>query len=303
MPFQSILEKHRNLAFSEADKGTRFERLMKGFLQTNPVYAERLQKVWLWSEFPYKDDFGGHDVGIDLVGETNEHEFWAIQCKCYREDTVIDKKTVDSFLATSSRTFLTEDGAVRGFSTRLWISTSNNWGKNAEEALHNQNPPVQRITELMLADSPVDWAKLDEGIFGSSARTEKKQLRPHQVEAVERAHEHFKTAERGKLIMACGTGKTFTALKIAETETTGKGVVLVMVPSIALLGQTLKEWYYDADRPINAICICSDSSVSKKRGSEDLEQTSVVDLALPASTDVANIVRQFHRAEKYDNGG
>lgn len=304
MSFKSILEKHRSLAFSTVDKGTRFERLMKGFLQTDPVYADIFSRVWIWDEFPYRDQFGGHDVGIDIVGETREGEFWAVQCKCYQEDTVIAKNTVDSFLATSSKTFSTEEGEVKGFSTRLWISTSNKWGKNAEEALHNQKPPVLRITELALAESPVDWDKLDEGVFGDAARKERKELRPHQAEAVERAHEYFKTADRGKLIMACGTGKTFTALKIAERETEGRGLILVLVPSIALLGQTLKEWYADADLPINAICICSDAGVSKKKKqSPDSEEMRVIDLALPASTDVDTIMRQFQRAEMSGNGG
>lgn len=94
--------------------------------------------------------------------------------------------------------------------------------------------------------------------------------------------------------MACGTGKTYTALKIAEKQTQGKGLILTLVPSIALMGQTLTEWYYDADESINAICICSDAEVSRKKGNnnnDDVDSTSVVNLALPASTSVDNILR------------
>ena len=94
--------------------------------------------------------------------------------------------------------------------------------------------------------------------------------------------------------MACGTGKTFNALRIAENETDGKGLILFLVPSIALLGQTLREWYNDAEEPINAVCICSDSGVTRqnKRG-EDTNYDSVVDLAYPASTSAKAVVQQF----------
>jgi predicted helicase len=304
MKFHTILNKHRKLSFSEKDKGARFERLMRGYLLTNPIYENKFEKVWLWSEFPFKDKFGGSDTGIDLVALTKDNEYWAIQCKCYQEDTQIDKKDVDSFLATSSREFTIDDGQIVRFSHRLWISTTNNWGGNAEEALHNQNPPVSRINLFDLEATPVDWGKLDEGIFGFKARLAKKTIRPHQSEAIDKVHEHFKEADRGKLIMACGTGKTYTALKIAEKETRGKGLILTLVPSIALMGQTLTEWYYDAENPINAICICSDSRVSTKKGNnDDIDTTSMVNLALPASTNVDNILRQFKHIEKTGNDG
>jgi len=304
MEFQNILNKHRELSFSERDKGARFERLMQRFLLTNPMYENKFEKVWLWNEFPYKGEFGRSDVGIDLVALTIENEYWAIQCKCFQEDTQIDKKDVDSFLATSSREFSIEDGKKIRFAHRLWISTTNKWGQNAEEALHNQVPPVSRISLFDLESAPVDWKKLDEGIFGFKARLAKKTIRPHQTVAIEKVHEHFKDADRGKLIMACGTGKTYTALKIAENETEGKGLILVLVPSIALMGQTLTEWYYDAEKPINAICICSDVEVSKKKGkNDDIDSSSVVNLALPASTDVDNILRQFKHIDKTGNDG
>ncbi|MDD2285963.1 MAG: DEAD/DEAH box helicase family protein, partial [Paludibacter sp.] len=304
MNFQTVLTKHRELSFSEHDKGNRFERLMQGFLKTDPIYADQFHTVWMWDDFPYKSQFGGHDVGIDLVGLTYDNEYWAIQCKCYQADTSIDKGSVDSFLSTSSRDFVDdEQGRVR-FTCRLWISTTNNWGANAEEALKNQNPPVIRISLFDLESSPVDWDKLDKGVFGSEARSEKKRIMAHQIEALESVHTYFQTEDRGKLIMACGTGKTYTALKIAEHETEGKGLILVLVPSIALMGQTLKEWYSDAEMPINAVCICSDSSVSRKKAEDDnVDSSSVVDLALPASTDVNNILRQFEHIRRNRNEG
>jgi len=304
MSFTNILDKYRKISFSEKDKGERFERLMKAYLLTDPKYAHKFKKVWLWAEFPGKNDLGGNDTGIDLVALTDEGDYWAIQCKCYQESSVIDKPAVDSFITTSGRTFKGEDLKTYPFAHRLWISTTNKWNNNAQEAIKNQNPAVSRIHLNDLTEARVDWTKIDDGITGEAARTNKKSLRPHQTEALTKTHEHFKNHDRGKLIMACGTGKTFNSLRIAENETDGKGLILFLVPSIALLGQTLNEWYADAEEPINAICICSDPEVTKNRKKlDDIDMFSVVDLAFPASTNVDNILHQFKVLETKSNNG
>ena len=304
MSFQKLLEKYRKISFSQRDKGDRFERLMKAYLLTDPKYAHKFKKVWLWNEFPGRLDLGAFDTGIDLVALTNEGDYWAIQCKCYQESSVIDKPAVDSFLSTSSRHFKGEDLKTYGFAHRLWISTTNKWGPNAKEAIRNQNPPVSRINLFDLIEAPLDWQKLDNGITGEVARTAKKTLRPHQKQALTQTNEHFKSNDRGKLIMACGTGKTFNSLRIAENETDGKGLILFLVPSISLLGQTLNAWYADALEPINAICICSDPEVTRNRKQlEDIDTSSVVDLAFPASTNVAKILHQFKGLETNSNNG
>ena len=304
MSFNKILDKYRRISFSEKDKGERFERLMKAYLLTDPKYTAKFQKVWLWSEFPDKDDLGGSDTGIDLVALTIEGDYWAIQCKCYQEGAVIDKPTVDTFLSTSSRTFKGENLKTQSFAQRLWISTTNKWGTNATQAIQNQNPPVIRLGLADLQNAPVNWTDLEKGISGEEARTAKKQLRPHQTLALNKTYEYFKENDRGKLIMACGTGKTFNSLRIAENETNGKGLILFLVPSIALLGQTLNEWYADANDPINAICICSDPEITKKRKQlDDIDTSSVIDLAYPASTDVNTILHQFRALQFSKNDG
>ena len=304
MRFLKILEKYRKIAFSERDKGDRFERLMQAYLQTDPKYASKFKSVWLWNEFPGKVDLGGSDTGIDLVALTHEGDYWAVQCKCYQEDSYIDKPAVDSFLSTSSREFKNEQGQSTGFVQRLWISTTNKWGSNAEQAIRNQNPAVSRINLFDLIEAPVDWQKLENGVHGELARTPKKTLRPHQKEALEKTQEYFKNHDRGKLIMACGTGKTFNALRIAENETEGKGLILFLVPSIALLGQTLREWSADANEPIKAIAICSDPDITRQsKKNEDTDTFSVVDLAFPASTDSDYILHQFEQIKKAGRPG
>ncbi len=304
MTFQALLTNYRKHSFSERDKGDRFERLMQAYLKTDPKYAYRFRHVWLWNEFSGRKDLGGTDTGIDLVALTWEGDYWAIQCKCFDAAATIDKQAVDSFLSTSSREFKNDKLQTAIFSQRLWISTTNKWGPNANEAIKNQNPPVTRINLYDLEHSPVDWASLEQGITGEQARTAKKEIRPHQQTAIDNAHEHFTTADRGKLIMACGTGKTFTSLRIAENETEGKGLILFLVPSIALLGQTLREWTADAREPINPLCICSDPKITRKHArNDDNDSTSVLDLALPATTDVATIIRQFRQLHEAKRAG
>lgn len=302
--FIKVLQKYQKISFSQRDKGERFERLMKAYLLTDPLYANKFKKVWLWNEFPAKSDLGGNDTGIDLVALTYDGDYWAIQCKCFAESTVIDKKAVDTFLSTSSRSFKNDDLKTVHFSQCLWISTSNNWTSTATESLKNQRPPVSRINIHDLNNAPVNWEKLENDITGELARTEKKKLRPHQIKAMDDTHSHFFENERGKLIMACGTGKTFTSLRIAENETEGKGLVLFLVPSIALLGQTLNEWSSDAENLINPICICSDPEITKKKKQvDDIDTTSVIDLALPASTNVPTIIEQFKKLKNHSNDG
>lgn len=298
--FANILNKFRKGSFSQKDKGFRFERLMQAYLKTTALYANLFEEVWLWTEFPYHDQFGGKDIGIDLVARTYTGDYWAIQCKCYAVDNYIDKPAVDSFLSTSGRSF-DVDGEVKRFSQRLWISTTNKWNSTAEQTIQNQNPQVVRLNLIDLETDDVDWERLEQGIFGVASRPAPFDIRPHQQEAIDKTHEYFISHDRGKLIMACGTGKTFTALKIAEKETDGRGLILFLVPSIALLGQTLKVWVQQATNPIDAICICSDAQVSKSGTKNDDNTIGVVDLALPASTDVHSIVRQLrnlHHSER-----
>ncbi|HJJ47096.1 MAG TPA: DEAD/DEAH box helicase family protein, partial [Methanocorpusculum sp.] len=241
---------------------------------------------------------GGQDIGIDLVCQTVNKEYWAVQCKCYREDTPISKEDVDSFLSASGKRFRSERGDFVSFSHRLWISTTNDWSKNAEASLQNQDPEVQRLNLNDLASARVNWDNLDKGLSGAAARFEKFSLRSYQKDAIEAVHRHFLDHDRGKVIMACGTGKTFLSLKIAEHETGNRGLILVLVPSIALVGQTLRTWCEQCCVPLHPLCVCSDSSVSKNtRGSSaDSSDVRVIDLALPASTDSDRIAHQLRDA-------
>jgi predicted helicase len=295
MTFEQLLQKYRDISFSERDKGYRFERLMQSFLKTYPLYEGQFTSIWLWNEFPSRADFGSgdKDLGIDLVARTKNGDYWAVQCKCYQEDAHIDKPKVDTFLATSGKSFYDteEAGKKVNFAYRLWIDTTKKgFNHEAEITIQGQTPSVGRLGYYELVNAAVDWQKLDEG---KKATVKKYDPLEHQKVAISKVNDYLKTNDRGKLIMACGTGKTFTSLRIAEKETKDNGLVLFLVPSIALLGQTLREWKNQCTKPIHAICICSDAGVSK---SDDVITATVTDLALPASTNIKNISRQFEAA-------
>lgn len=292
---KEVLNKYRKESFSKRNSGDKFELLIKNFLLTYPMYKNRLSKVWMWQDFPFKDSIGKQDVGIDLVARTFEDEYWAIQCKCFDKNTYIGKGDVDTFLSTSTRTFEDEQGQTRQFAFRLWIDTSERgMTSNAWANFQNQIIPAARLGYWELLSYDIDWKQLDESIHSASALRDKKHLMEHQATALNKAIEYFQTSDRGKLIMACGTGKTYTSLKIAEQLTSSTGTILFLVPSIALLSQTLREWNYDAEKQIYSICICSDSQVSRKKSKQMEDENSflVEDLAMPASTNVNNIIYQ-----------
>lgn len=296
--FWTIIEEIRKKSYTERDKGNRFERLIRNYFKTSKKYNILLSEVWLWNEFPYRKEFGGSDTGIDLVALTKSGEYWAIQCKCYSEDTVINKPAVDSFLSTSSRRFVDDNFENKEFSSRIWIATNNKWGKNAKEAFENQNPPAYIINPWEIAsDETVDWDLLDAGMNGANAVAKRNMSpRPHQEIALKNAAEYYKTHDRGKFIMACGTGKTYTSLCLVEQETKHRGLVLVLVPSIALINQTLNEWQSCSKYDIYPICVCSDSTASRLKDND--ESDNPVDLAMPASTNYKSVAQQLINAKK-----
>ena len=301
MTINDILQEIRLKAITEHQKGSDFEKLMKLWFMTDPRY-NTLSQVWLWEEFPARHQFGGKDLGIDLVARTEYGDYWAIQCKCYAEDANIDKGAVDSFLANASRSFVDPETAVtQEFSNLVWVQTTRKkWGANAETAIQGLNKPFNRISLHDLEISSVDWDKLREGLYGDKARLPGKQPMKHQLKAISDAIVHFvhNDNDRGKLIMACGTGKTFTAQRIMEEMTEDNSFVLFLVPSIALLGQTLNAWSTDKRDDFKAICVCSDAKVSKKMKEADEQDENVADLAYPASTNIKSIAKQLFQFDK-----
>ena len=274
-PLSRLLDTFRAAAASEREKGTYFEELICVYLRNEATYRDLYDQVWTYADWAKEQGLDGRDTGIDLVARTQgTGEYHAIQCKLYAEDYRVQKKDIDSFFTASGKA---------PFSHRIIVTTTNNWSEHAEDALQGQRPPVSKIDLQALEDSQIDWAKYQPN--QAVALKAKKQLREHQQSALKGVVAGLKDAERGKLIMACGTGKTFTSLKIAE-HLAGKGKrVLFLVPSLSLLSQTLTEWTQESEVPLHSFAVCSDSDVGKKRKAEDDSvQVFTHELRYPATT-------------------
>ncbi|NHC31370.1 DEAD/DEAH box helicase [Dermacoccus nishinomiyaensis] len=281
-----VLDDLRAKATSERDKGSRFEQLMAAYLQTDPLFADQFSDVWLWQDWPGRD--GKSDTGIDLVAvDRVTGENVAIQCKFYAENHTVSKGDIDSFLSASG---------TSKFGQRIVVDTGAPWGKNAEDTIRDQTVKVRRISLADLQNSNVDWGKFTWSAPDTLPTVGKKTPRPHQRTAIDKVIEGLKTHDRGKLIMACGTGKTFTSLRLAEQQVGAGGSVLFLVPSISLLSQTVREWAANELIPQRRIAICSDpKSTSRSNAVEDI---SAVDVALPATTDPALIQNRWREASE-----
>lgn len=277
-----LLERLKEAAHTEYEKGNLFERLMSSYLRTDPQYSSQFSEVFLWNEW---HDRWSSDVGIDLIArESITGDYWAIQCKFFDPSHTLQKTDIDSFFTASGKKFMTQEGE-KAFSNRMIVSTTDKWSQHAEEALEKQLIPVTRLRVQDLAESPIDWDKLGSEFSQKLTLKKKKIPFPHQEQAIFKVLNGFNNHDRGKLVMACGTGKTFVSLKIAESMAGDNGLILYLVPSISLLSQTLREWTAETEKPFHAFAVCSDTKVGRRK--EDL---SAHDLALPATTDPIRLV-------------
>lgn len=238
-PLRTLLETYRAAARTNREAGTYFEELTIAWLRTEPAYKELYATVETYAAWANRRGLDKRDAGIDLVAETVTGEVHAIQCKLFAADYRLQKADIDSFFTASGK---------RPFVHRIIVSTTDLWSEHAEEALRDQQVPVNKIDLSALENSVIDWSK-----FSPTSRPQvraKKSLRPHQREAIKRVTEGLEDADRGKLIMACGTGKTFTSLKFAEGFAGAGKRVLFLVPSLSLLSQTLTEWTQESDIPL-----------------------------------------------------
>ncbi|MEO6500525.1 MAG: type ISP restriction/modification enzyme [Jatrophihabitantaceae bacterium] len=275
-----VLDDLRATSLDERDKGDKFERLVQAYLKTDLEWAHRFSDVWLWSEWPGRE--GRPDTGIDLVAANRDAEdFTAIQCKFYAPGHKVAKADIDSFVSASAR---------KEFTDRIVFDTAAGWSGNAEETLHGV---AHRIDISYLTDAAIDWDAFSWHTPGVVVPTGKKALRPHQQRALDDVRAGLTTHDRGKLIMACGTGKTFTSLKIAEDFVGANGSVLFLVPSIQLLSQSLREWTANAEVDLRAFAVCSDVRVGRKQLQADEGDMATVDLAEPATTDAATLMARM----------
>ena len=251
-----------------AKRGKQFEHFVKWFLKADPEWSTQVDQVWLWDEWPER---WGMDCGIDLVFQHKNGENWAVQAKCYSPDYDITKHDVDKFLSESNRPSIKH---------RLLIATTDRIGGNAKQVCDAQEKPVIRFLlsdfERAALDYPANLAALSQ-----AKRKARPEPRDHQNEARTAVAQGLQTADRGQLIMACGTGKTYVTLWIKEQLAAQR--TLVLVPSLGLLSQLLREWTFAATTPFEVLCVCSDQTVGTRGNDEAIH--SVADLAFPVTSD------------------
>ena len=287
---QVALQIIRDRASSTTEQGKTFERLVKVFLENDPTQKQQYNKVWHYADWARdRPDYQTKDTGIDLVAELRDEEgFCAIQCKFHQQGSAITKASIDSFIS---------DASPSDFPRLLLIDTTNQpIVKNAEVTLAKYSDRYNRISLDELDKSPIDWTTYiqDKKVRLSS----KKKLRDDQIDAIKNVKKGLAENDRGKMIMACGTGKTFTSLRIAE-ELAGAGkMVLYMVPSLPLMSQAIREWKNDATKDITAFSVCSDTKVGRRKSSDDKIELNLNDLALPATTDARKLSRQIAKTDK-----
>ena len=312
----------------DSEKGRLFEILCLYFLKHDTLQQNHFSGAWLWKFWP--GNGGKPDTGIDIVAKvceadssstascavhgknglndenitnsisfcgtqrnfrqcskniTNSAAFCAVQCKFRQDDSTINKGELDSFLSLSSKA---------QFSERVLFTLTGNLSGHALDSITNQNPPVKLFTLQHLEASSIDWSTFSFSSPENISYTAKTLL-PHQNKAVDDVMKGFSQHDRGRLIMACGTGKTFTSLKIAERLAGKGGLVLVLVPSISLLNQTLLAWSYDHDEniPLQSFAVCSDSTVGRYAGDDSYDDLPLSDLAIPPTTDADTLLRKY----------
>ena len=277
--FQSVLNHIRERARSEYRKGELFEQLMQKYFTEDPDYKDQFSEVYRWKEWAaLRPEFDGTDIGVDLVAQKHEGGYCAIQCKCYAPETRISMGDLNSFLSTASLPAFADN-------TRFLVNTGGELGPNALRLVEPLGDKFRIIRFSDLENSPFEWPDLSiQAPDQLTYKQRKFHLKDHQQEAFDDVINGFKASDRGKLIMACGTGKTFTALKIAEEIAGTEGRALYLVPSISLLSQAMREWSEQRGIDHSYVGICSDT-----RAGDTSEDSSIQELKIPVTTDPLSI--------------
>ena len=284
----SLLDRFTTESKSVREKGTAFEHVAKHYLTYDKLQNGVYDQVWLYPDWARENGRDATDTGIDLVAQRRDGSgLAAIQAKFYLRDAVLKQAHLNGFISNSTDPI---------FTSRLLIDTTDReLSTNAQKLIRTKDKPFVHIKRNDLQESSIDWSSILHNL--DVRQRSSKEPRDHQSEAIDRTIENFKTEDRGQLIMACGTGKTYTAQVIAERLVGTGGSILVLVPSLALMSQTILEWNRDASIALRSFSACSDASVGKRRTKGNSDQISVElqDLVLPATTDATLLAKHVNQ--------
>ncbi|MBX8455844.1 DEAD/DEAH box helicase family protein [Apilactobacillus kunkeei] len=298
--FNELINEINEHLTNDRDRGTAFEKMVVAYLKNEPIYKKKYSDVWMLSDVPTNLGISRIDTGVDIVAKDFNGQLTAVQAKFYKGK--VGKDAINSFVAETGKDC---------YSAGIIVSTTDDWNKNAESTLRNTSKPFSIIGLTQLKNSSVDWGKFSFSEDNDLSIKKPKKLRGYQEEAIKNAVEYFKSNEeyhdRGKLIMAPGTGKTFTSLKITEAlmkdQVKSKFNVLYLVPSIQLLSQTLFNWNDDVSEDIHmtSFSVVSDRKATKK-GKESDDDLSSKDIGFPATTDVNELIKNYEYVKELDTG-
>ncbi|MCY3579148.1 MAG: DEAD/DEAH box helicase family protein [bacterium] len=264
------LDRIRRDSRDEYEKGIWFENLTMRVLKDNPEYEiEKVQRWKDWEEREALTGLDGRDKGIDLVARHKDGSWIAIQCKCHAEDHRLSKSDLNDFLVATQNPL---------YSMR-WIVLTCDLTGPAEAVIRDGSPPISRIDFLRHLDDPISEEE---------TRPPVRTPWPRQLETIDKVVHGLKHHDRGRMTMACGTGKTFTSLRIAEQVVPDGGRVLFLAPSIALVSQARREWLRHTVRPLECRVVCSDYSAG---GRGETNEIHLYGLECPVTSDPEELAR------------
>ncbi len=266
------LRRIRENSRTEVEKGQWFENLFARLARNEPEFE--LDGIWRWADWPERErltGLSGQDVGVDLVAKHRDGTWIAIQCKCYEPSHRVTKDDVQAFLAGSQH----ETFGLR------WIVATCRWGRVAEHIIQRTN--IRRI----------DFRTHHHRLVTDKVERPVREPWALQKEAIDSVLQGLEHHDRGRLIMACGTGKTFTALRIAERFVPDGESILFLAPSIALVSQARREWLTHTARPLSSLVVCSDPYAGGKNEQEDIQ---ISELECPVVSKPEEIAAKLERA-------
>lgn len=294
--FDELVTQIDNNLDNQRDRGTAFEKMVVAYLKNEPTYKQKFSDVWMLNEVPAEYHISKRDTGVDIVAKDYAGNLTAVQAKYYKGK--VGKDTINSFVAEMGKSY---------YSSGLLVSSTDQWNRNAEAALENNTKPITRIGLSQLRHAHFNWEKFSFAKENDLSKKEHKEPHKYQKTAISNSVAYFKDHDRGKLIMAPGTGKTFTSLKIAEAlmndQKKHQFYVLYLVPSIQLLTQTLFNWNNDVSDGIHmtSFSVVSDNKANKKKGKDD-DTLGAKDIGFEPTTNVEELVKNFKYAERIDTG-
>lgn len=295
--FDELIKQINDNLYQQRDRGTAFEKMVVSYLKSEPVYKHKFESVWLLSEVPDKFHIPKKDLGVDIVAKDYEGKLTAVQAKFYKGK--VGKETINSFLAETGKDY---------YSAGILVSTSNELNKNAEAAMQFMTKPITIIGLNQLKNADINWQKFSFAKENNDLSNKiVKKPRQYQKEAVEKAITYFKNHSRGKLIMAPGTGKTFTSLKITEAlmqdQHKTKFNVLYLVPSIQLLSQTLFSWNDDVSENIHitSLSVVSDRKANQRKNNNE-DDFGAKDIGFEPTTNVEELMAHYKQLQQLDLG-